>query len=136
MKRLITFVLLLTLMFSLASCAASNALYAVDNIDALKEEVDAAWKSRAGSSTRDLRYYGSFNGYHIVEFVTTDPYENAVTTKNIAGYKFKRNTSFYLMTYKDGVFIKLEDAYQLGLISEEAIAKASGLSAEKKDATK
>ena len=79
---------MLVLVFSLASCAASNALYAVDDIDAMKEEVDAAWKSRAGSSTRDLRYYGSFNGYHIVEFVTTDPWRPKRIQKSVkeSGY--------------------------------------------------
>ena len=135
MKKCIIFILLCSILLLLPACTASNALYAVDDVDALKEEVNAARIARTGSPTFDLLYFGSCNGYHIVEF-QDDVYMPAVTTKRVAGYNFTRNNSFQLMAYKDGVFIKLEDAYQLGLISEEAIAKASGLSAEKKDATK
>ena len=134
MKKFVIFVLLCSVLLLIPACTA-NKPYTVDDVDALKEEVNAAWKARTGSSTVDLLYLGSCKGYHIVEFYNA-VLNPAVTTKNVAGYEFTRYNSFQLMAYKDGVFIKLEDAYQLGLISEEAIAKASGLSAEKKDATK
>ena len=135
MKKIVIFVLICSVLILLPACAASNAPYVVDDVDALKEEVNAAWKARTGSSTVDLLYLGSCKGYHIVEFYNA-VLNPAVTSKRVAGYEFTRWNSFHLMAYKDGVFIELEDAYQLDFISEEAIAKASGLSAEKKDATK
>ena len=134
MRKIVIFVVICSVLILLPACAA-NKPYTVDDVDALKGEVDAAWKARTGSSTVDLLYLGSCNGYHIVEFYNTAQWPT-VTTKYVAGYEFTRYNSFQLMAYKDGAFVNLEDAYQLGFISEEAIAKASGLSAEKKDATK
>lgn len=135
MKKCVFFILLCLILLLLPACAVFNASYVVDDVDALKEEVNAAWKARTGSSTIDLLYLGSSKGYHIVEFYNTAQWP-AVTTKNVAGYEFTRYNSFQLMAYKDGELIELKDAYASGLVSEEAIAKASSLSAEKKDATK
>ena len=134
-KKLVALILLCSILLILPACAAADAPYVVDDVDALKEEVNAAWKGRTASSPVDLLYLGSCNGYHIVEFYPS-VVQPAVTTKHVAGYEFTRWNTFHLKAYKNGAFIELEDAYQLGLISEEAIAKASGLSAEKKDATK
>lgn len=133
MKRLVAFTLLLSLLL-LPACAAPNALYTVDDVDALKEQIDADYFAQKSKYIPGVQYYISENEYHIICFGTA---LQAETTKVIAGYRFTYGTSFMLMAYKDGVFIHLEEAYQKGLVSKKAIAKAAELheavQAEKKE---
>ena len=123
MKRLIAFTLLLSLLL-LPACAAPNALYTVDDVDALKEQINADYFAQKSKYIPGVQYYISDNEYHIICFGTA---LQAETTKVIAGYRFTHGTSFVLMAYKDGVFIHLEEAYQKGLVSKKAIAKAAEL---------
>lgn len=130
MKKLITFFLILTIVFSFTACAASNALYSVDDVDALEKEVNAAWTARGHDSVYAFQYYGSCNGYHIVLFVA-GPAEQAFQSKKVAGHEFEYHSSFFLKAYKDGDFIELKEAYESGFVTEEAIAKAVELHYEK-----
>jgi hypothetical protein len=135
MKRLIAFTLLLSLLL-LPACAAPNALYTVDDVDALKEEVNTAWRARGNDAIYNFEYFGSCNGYHIVKFLS-GPVAQAYHSKGVAGYVFEYATSFCLKAYKDGEFIELKEAYESRLVSKEAIAKAAELheavQAEKKE---
>lgn len=67
-----------------------------------------------------MRYYGTFGGYHIV----LAPIHSATgmpQTRVIDGYRFSWTDSFHIYAYKDGKVMKLEDAYELGLISKSQL---------------
>lgn len=71
----------------------------------------------------DCRIYGEDNGY-ILFFYWGGMRMQAVVTKDIGGVEFYHPMSFSFYAYKDGVFIKVEDAYNQGLISHEALVTA------------
>lgn len=90
--------------------------------DACSEQgiISVTWGSNASSA----RYYGNFNGYEIL-FVPTPMC--SVTTIKIAGYHFVYGNVFYLYAYKNGIFHKLENAYESNMISKEDVLKIAEL---------
>ena len=70
-----------------------------------------------------FRFYGDENGRHIL-FIKTATAMGPLEVKQIAGSEFRHMGPFSLYAYIDGEFINLEEAYEKGLISAEAIAAA------------
>lgn len=67
-----------------------------------------------------VRYYGTFNGYHIViapilSVGATEAYQI------VGGHIFSYYDSFRLFAYKDGVLMALEDVFQNDLLNDEQI---------------
>ena len=83
MKKLVIYILLLTIVFSVTACSDPYGLYTIDDVDALKEEVDAA----LGRETFWMDYYVSCNGYHIIAY-PSDIMVEGDCYKHIAGYEF------------------------------------------------
>ena len=137
MKKLVIYILLLTIAFSFTACASSNQ--PVIDVKALEQQVavDFAPQGRDAVQFFDFYYLGTDNGYHIVWFRLIG-YEacDMPGKTNIEGYEFEVGGGCYLKAYKNGEFIDLRKAYYHdGLVSKEAIVKAGKLYAEQKNAT-
>ena len=72
---------------------------------------------------------------HIIFFHSG--YDNIASawTREAAGYSFDGGGNAQLVAYRKGEFIDLKEAYEKGIISKKAIAKAAELHAAKKNAT-
>lgn len=140
MKKLITYILLLSIAFSFTACAAANQ--PVTDLAAFEEQVLADWVERKNESIKlphkfdVFRYYGTDNGYHIILFRLEGPHTTDTVSKSIAGYTFDQlGAGRQLMAYKNGEFIDLQIAYFFRMVSKDAITKAAELHAEKKNST-
>jgi len=74
------------------------------------------------------RYYCSFKGYDILIIDDFEAVECVWGSMEIAGYYFHFAYEAYktrFFAYKDGVFIKMKDAYESGIFSEEDIRRIS-----------
>ena len=80
-----------------------------------------AGKLAKGGNNR-IRYYGNFNGYDIVfyEYVRPLTYMDA---KSVGDYIFIHGWSFAIVGHKDGVVYELEELYNNGEISDEALTE-------------
>ena len=76
--------------------------------------------SSSDSLSRDVRYYGNYNGYEIL-FVSTPLCVD--TTIGISECSFTYCNYFNLYAYKDGVFHKLENAYEANMINSNDVYK-------------
>ena len=137
MKKLITYILLFILMFTLTACAAAEQ--PITDLKAFEEQVLADWiKFKNGPANDDFdlfNYYGTDNGYHILRFRAKGVFTADVRKEVVAGYVFENlGSGILLKAYKNGEFIDLQEAYVKGLIRKEAIAKAAELHAEEKNA--
>ena len=85
-------------------------------------------------SVDHFRFYGRENR-HYIAFVQRSDAESTVTTKEIAGSEFRFPKEFFLYAvstqYQE--FIDLEEAYEKGLVSKEAIEEAAKLHAKYKE---
>lgn len=81
---------------------------------------DAAAERQYGSQvahSAGVRYYGTFNGYHIVMApLEKGAEENTDICKHIGIYDFHYDLPFEMFAYKDGVVVYLADAYEEGLL--------------------
>lgn len=68
----------------------------------------------------DLCYYGRYQGYDIVFMETM---LQILSGKRIGDEEFYHSTSSVLYAYKNGELIELEEAYELGLISDRSLAE-------------
>ena len=68
-----------------------------------------------------IRYYGTDNGYVLVFERTGHQSMGEVV---VADKCFTASWGFWIRAYKDGQFIRIEEAYEQGLISKAAIDKA------------
>ena len=129
-KKWIVFALILTFLISLPACASSGApLRTAAEIGALEEQVADELDYQAPMDKEMVfdwfRYYGTENGYHIIFFHSG--YDNIASawTREVAGYSFDGGGNAQLVAYRKGEFIDLREAYEKGIISKEAIAKAA-----------
>ena len=98
-----------------------------------RQQIQDAFRDRYGKF-KSFRFYGEENGHHIF-FAQVKSRPQVLTVKQIAGSEFRYPEEFSLYAYIDGEFIDLEEAYNKGLVSKEAIAKAAELHAANKNAT-
>lgn len=82
---------------------------------------DAFWYQNDFRS--GLRYYGSFNGYDIMFYDGGERFFNE-TIQVVADFAFGSNSTFSLLVHKDGQITNLDETYDSGIISKEAIAVA------------
>ena len=142
MKKLVIYLLIFTMAFSLTACAASkqpvtNTTCApseppITDLEAFEEQVLADYieyrKADKDARFDAFQYYGTDNGYHIVLLRLWGPHQSDVSKAVIAGTVFYHmGGSLNLKAYKNGEFTDLWLAYDYGWISEEAIAKAAEL---------
>ena len=135
------FALILTFLILLPACASSSApLRTAAEIGALEEQVADELDYQAPLQEEMVftwfHYYGTENGYHIIFYRSA--YDNFCTswTREVAGYSFDGGGNAQLVAYRKGEFIDLKEAYEKGIISQKAIAKAAELHAARKNATK
>ena len=69
------------------------------------------------------RIYGYENGY-ILFFFSGGMRPAVEVTADIGGVEFYNSMPFSFYAYKDGEFIKIEEAFEQGLISRETLIKA------------
>ena len=74
--------------------------------------------------TYGARYYGTYNGYTIL-FDNSGMQLQAYWAIQVGTESFKHYAGFQLYAYKDGEFIWLPDAYEQGLISDDAVSQAA-----------
>ena len=139
-KKWIVFALILTFLISLPACASSSAsLLTAEEVAALEEQVADELDYQAPLQLEMkftwFRYYGTENGYHIISY--RSGYDNTADmwNRDVAGYSFDGGGNAQLVAYRKGEFIDLKEAYEKGIISKKAIAKAAELHAAKKNAT-
>ena len=139
-KKWIVFALILTFLISLPACASTSAsLLTAEEVAALEEQVadELDYQAPLQLEMKFLwfRYYGTENGYHIISYRSS--YDNIANswTREVAGYSFDGGGNAQLVAYRKGEFIDLKEAYEKGIISKKAIAKAAELHAARKNAT-
>lgn len=93
-----------------------------------RRQIQEDFRNRYGKF-KSFRFYGEENGHHIF-FVQVKSRPQVLTVKKIAGSEFRYPEEFSLYACIDGEFIDLEEAYENGLVSKEAIAEAAKLHAE------
>lgn len=71
-----------------------------------------------------LRYYGNYDGYDFL--LSFDEYGD-YGYWTVGEYTFKLNSHVDFQVYKDGVLMPVTEAYEQGLISDEAIAQVAEL---------
>ena len=119
MKRIIAFILLLSMaLFLFSACAPEYQPLSDEELD----QIVADWRKQGyGGSKNSIHYFVTYDGYHIMAIMTVT---QALHYEYIAGYRFRYAQGFNLHAYKDGEFIYLDEAYEKGLISKKAIAEA------------
>ena len=128
MKKTIAFILLICVFFLLVTgCKAAV------NSEAIMEEVNAIMTEEYGFVVWS-RYYLEDNGYHIIQ-CRAGVGITAIGDYYAAGICFPGAWAVPFQAYKDGEFIDLNEAYEAGLVSKEAIEKAAEIYAEYKKPT-
>lgn len=92
----------------------------------LKAEIEEAWQKKTGYKLNlddgCHGYYGTYDG--AVVFFGYGA-TMAVWKINVAGVEFQWNHGANLKVYKEGEFYSLEEAYELGLLTEKNIKSIS-----------
>lgn len=86
--------------------------------------LDEQWTTAedVGQRAGGMVYLGSNNGYDIL-FEST--MADVLSSERIADQTFLASSSFVLYAYKDGTFYSLEDTYDKGFVSKDAIIAAA-----------
>ena len=140
MKKWIVLALIFTMLITLSACANPSApLRTAEEVATLEKQVAEEIREERGYTHEVkftwFRYYGTENGYHIISYRSGDDGTCDVWFRDIAGYSFDGGGTAQLVAYRKGKFIDLREAYEKGIISKEAIAKAAELHAARKNAT-
>ena len=73
--------------------------------------------------TVELRhYYGEYNGGSVVVMIGTGAYSDALWGEAVACYTFHYNNVCTISVLRDGEFESLEQAYELGWLTEQDIS--------------
>ena len=88
-----------------------------------QQKIRELFKERFGKG-KSFRFYAEENGRYII-FAQVKSRPQVLTVKQIAGSEFRYTEEFSLYAYVDGEFIDLEEAYNEGLVSKEAVAEAA-----------
>lgn len=94
-----------------------------------KQEIEQIWvatlgqtnwySEESGQPVDGLRYYGSYDGFDVL-FSATD--SATATSQQIGNAEFAHNGSFVLYAYADGQLRPLDEVFDEGLITEEALS--------------
>ena len=123
-KKLIAFVLCLTLLLSFSACAAVNQ--PVTDMESLEKEVAGAWAKKNKIDEEKLLsfyYYGTDNGYDIL-FYAGGLRMEIPDSHTVGSCTFSFATGFELYAHKDGQLTDLDAALEQGLISQQAVQEA------------
>ena len=137
MKKLSWFLIIVLLLGCFAGCQAApeeGAERSIENADGtladwMVEEIEKLYHDHdlhvkfydTNGKEPDIRYYGTENGYVLV-FEKTG---HCTTWEEIvADKRFTAPWGFWIRAYKNGQFIRIQEAYEQGLISKAAIDKA------------
>ena len=133
MKKVCWFLIVVLLLGCFAGChqqPVEGAERSIENEDGtlsdwMKEEIESFYQAHGKSCKFDapsnIRYYGTDNGYVLIfEITGHDSFGEVVVANKI----FTAPQDFIIRVYKNGAFIKIEDAYDEGLISKAAIDRA------------
>lgn len=86
------------------------------------------WYTESGGKAIDgVRHYGNYNGFDVIYLPTFDA---SITTRQIGNVVFKNPYTFELYVYNDGQFMDLQQAYNEGKLTEEALVKIALLHAQ------
>ena len=112
---------------SIATILALHEAHVAERLDEkqIREQILNTLAPIPGIDLLSIRIYGEDNGFQIV-FAEYHA-ESTATTIEIAGCSFRHDQNFALFAHKNGEIKALEDAYQAGLISAEAIENAAKL---------
>ena len=91
--------------------------------DRERRQIQEAFRNLYGKF-RSFRFYGEENGCYII-FAQVKSRPQVLTVKQIAGSEFRYPEEFSLYAYIADEFIDLEEAYNQGLVSKEAVAEAA-----------
>lgn len=83
---------------------------------------DGLWYSEEHPD--ELRYYGNYEGY---DFLFAYSMLQASQSETFGNIVFESNVQFSFYVYKDGETMPVTEAYEQGLISDEAIAQVAAL---------
>jgi hypothetical protein len=125
MRRFFAVLLVICVVFSFAACKQETT-DPVDTFATKEEEIRKAWGDMGewydvndpATTYNHWRYYGEYEGYDILFQAT--PAET-IEIKTIAGQNLVHGCYFHIYAYRNGHFIKLEDAYAKGKLSAESI---------------
>ncbi len=95
----------------------SNVIEAMKLAFLSKYVTDGDW------STKDLSvvYYGEYDGAHVGFINGIFGYTQALCTEMVGQYAFHYNTGQKLQVYYDGQIMGLKEAYDQGILSDEAV---------------
>lgn len=96
-----------------------------DGIEAMKEAFLAQYVTGGDWTTADLTviYYGEYDGAHVGFINGIFGYTQALTSEKVGKFTFQYATGQKLQVYYDGQLMGLKDAYDKGILSDEAVGR-------------
>ncbi len=119
MKRILTYILCLILVFLFVACKKENKKELTLDCQIKQAFIDREWKD-GNFNDLQVRYVYSFGETHAV-FVDCAlfNYTTAFTSFQIGNYPFNFNDGQAMYVFKDGVLATLEEAYAQNMLFEE-----------------
>lgn len=123
MKRFMICLMALTILVSLAACAGTKSQ------DKLEQEMKEAYMRQFveeddySIENLSIAHYGEYDGCQVVFVNGYFMYLQALSGETVAGYNFRYSSSQKLLAYKDGTYQYLQEAYDDGWLSDEAIGE-------------
>ena len=116
MKRAFTLLLVLILLLSLIGCGEQRINE--------RRAMQAYRRAHPDTETVDLRhYYGEYTGGSIAVMIGSGAYLEAFGGESVAGYTFYYNNVCTISILCDGEFKSLNQAYELGWLTQQDVAK-------------
>lgn len=103
-----------------------DRLFASDDvIEAMKAAFLSQYVTKGDWTTADLTviYYGEYDGAHVGFINGIFGYTQALTSETVGKFTFRYNTGQKLQLYYDGQLMSLKDAYDKGILTDEAVAR-------------
>lgn len=93
--------------------------------DRMKDAFLRQFVSEGSGTKKELSivYYGDYDGAHVAFINGILYYTQAMTSETVAGFTFHYRTGQKLLVYFDGELMYLKEAYDKGVLSDEAVAR-------------
>lgn len=93
--------------------------------DLMKEAFLREFVSEGSGTKKELSivYYGDYDGAHVAFINGILYYTQAMTSETVAGFTFHYKTGQKLLVYFDGELMYLKEAYDRGVLSDEAVGR-------------